>query len=89
MNIDTFSRLLSKIKDGMTFTLTKKDCDPYDSFLIFSKTYPKQTITLHTKYVPYWVEFDGDEPMRLEDCPESFFDTLLLNIKKGNYTIKK
>ena len=44
-------------------------------------------ITLHTNCVPYWVEFDGDEPMRLEDCPDCFFDTLILNIKMGNYTM--
>ena len=85
--MDTFSELLTLIKDGMTFTLTKKDCVPWDSFLIFSRTYPKQVITLHTKYVPYWVEFDGDEPMLLENCPSSFFDTLIANIKKGNYSL--
>lgn len=86
--MDTFSKLLSLIKDGMAITLTKKDCLPWDNFLIFSAC-RKQTITLHTKYVPYWVEFDADEPMRLEDCPDSFFETLIHNIKKGNYTIKK
>ena len=82
-----FSLLLSKIEDGMTFTLTKKDCAPFDDFLIFSAC-RKQVITLHTRSVPYWVEFDGDEPMLLENCPITFFQTLLRNIDKGNYTKK-
>ena len=86
MNI--FSLLLSKIEDGMTFTLTKKDCAFADDFLIFNKYCRRQTITIHTS-CPYWVEFDGDEPMLLEDCPATFWQTLLLNIERGNYTIKK
>ena len=85
---DTFSLLLSKIENGMTFTLTKKDCAFADDFLLFSGC-RKQTITLHTNCVPYWIDFDGDEPMRLEDTPCTFWQTLLLNIDKGNYTIKK
>ena len=84
--MDTFSELLDLIRDGMTITLTKKDCVPWDNFLIFSAC-KKQTITIHTNCVPYWVEFDGDEPMLLENCPESFFDTLIANIKKGNYEL--
>lgn len=84
--MDKFSTLLSLIKNGMTFTLTEKDT--IGNFLYFSDYYPTQTITLHTNCVPYWVEFDGDEPMLLENCPDSFFDTLIYNIKKGNYTIK-
>ena len=87
--MDRFSTLLGLIEDGMTFTLTEKSCVPWDDFLIFSGTYPKQVITLHTKYAPYWVEFDGDEPMLLEDCPSSFFDTLIKNIKEGNYSVKR
>ena len=83
---DIFSLLLSKIEDGMTFTLTKKDCAFADDFLIFSAC-RKQVITLHTRSVPYWVEFDQEEPMLLEDCPITFWQTLLLNIEKGNYTL--
>ena len=85
--MDIFSLLLSKLKDGMTFKLTKKDCAFADDFLIFNKYCRKQTITLHTRSVPYWIEFDGDEPMLLEDCPCTFWQTLLLNIEKGNYTL--
>lgn len=27
----------------------------------------------------WWVSFDGDEPMLLENCPESFFESILKN----------
>ena len=85
---DIFCALISRLKNGMTFTLTEKDCAPEDDFLIFS-AYDKQVITIHTNRVPYWVEFDTDEPMLLENCPTSFFRTLLQNILDKNYTITK
>ena len=78
--------LYSNLKDGMTFTLTPKDIAYGDHFLIFS-AYDKQVITIHMNRVPWWLEFDADEPMRLEDCPTSFYRTLLKNIQKGNYEI--
>ena len=84
--MDIFSKLLPLIKNGMRITLTKDDCVPGDNFLIFS-AYKKQTITIHCNRVPYWLDFDGDEPMRLEDCPSTFFETLIANIEKGNYEI--
>ena len=79
--------LYSNLKDGMTFTLTARDIAYGDRFLLFGYGYDKQIITIHMNRVPWWVEFDCDEPMRLEDCPTSFYRTLLLNISKGNYTI--
>lgn len=83
-----FDALLDNIEDGMTFTLTPSNIATGDHFLIFS-AYKKQTITIHTDNVPYWIDFDGDEPMLLENCPTSFFRTLLININEGNYTIKR
>lgn len=82
-----FSKLLSVIKNGMKITLSQMDCVWGDNFLIFSDYRPYQTITLHTNRVPYWIEFDEDEPMLLEDCPEAFFTTLRKNIERGNYEI--
>ena len=76
-----FSKLLSVIKNGMKITLGQMDCVWGDNFLIFSDYRPYQTITLHTNRVPYWIEFDEDEPMLLEDCPESFYESILRNIK--------
>ena len=85
--MNEFSKLLSVIKNGMKITLSQMDCVWGDNFLIFSDYRPYQTITLHTNRVPYWIEFDEDEPMLLEDCPEAFFTTLRKNIERGNYEL--
>lgn len=77
---DLFNQVLDRIKDGMEITFTPQNVAEGDNFLIFSAC-RKQTITLHTNRVPFWIEFDGDEPMRLEDCPTSFFRSILKNIK--------
>lgn len=77
---DLFSEVLNKIKDGMKITFTPQNVAEGDDFLNLS-TYKSQTITFHTKYVPFCIDFDGEEPMRLEDCPESFFRSILKNIK--------
>jgi len=87
--MNEFSKLLSVIKNGMKITLSQMDCVCGDNFLIFSDYRPYQTITLHTNRVPYWIDFDGDEPMLLEDCPEAFFTTLRKNIERGNYELPK
>lgn len=77
---DLFSQVLEKIKDGMSITFTPKNVAYGDTFLIFS-AYKKIKVTFHTNCVPYWIDFDGDEPMLLENCPESFFESILKNIK--------
>lgn len=87
--MDEFGKLLDVIKDGMKITLTKNDCVPGDHFLIFTKYRTKQTVTIHTNRVPYWLDFDGDEPMLLENCPDAFFATLRTNIERGNYEMEK
>ena len=87
--MNEFSKLLPLIKNGMKITLGKMDCVLDDDFLIFSDYRPHQTITLHTNRVPFWIEFDGDEPMLLENCPEAFFTTLRKNIERGNYELPK
>lgn len=81
-------KLYGLLQDGMTFTLTKKDVAEGDHHLIFS-AYKKHTVTIHMDRVPWWVDYDHDEMMRLEECPVSFYETLILNIEKGNYTIKE
>lgn len=77
---DLFSQVLDVIHDGMKITFTPNNVAWGDRFLIFS-AYKKITITFHTNSVPYWIDFDGDEPMLLENCPESFFESILLNAK--------
>ena len=76
-----FGKLLPKLKDGQKFVLTPNNVADGDNFLIFCGDRQSQTITIHTNRVPYWIDFDSDEPMRLEDCPTSFFRTLLKNIE--------
>ena len=78
---DLYSQVLDKIYDGLKITFTPSNVAWGDRFLIFTSYRKKQTVTFHTKSVPYWLEFDGDEPMRLEDCPDSFLESILLNIK--------
>jgi hypothetical protein len=78
-----FSKVLDKIKDGTKITFTPNNVVEYDDFLIFNKYRRKQTITFHTKSAPFWIEFDGDEPMRLEDVPTSFLESILKNIPRA------
>ena len=75
-----FGEVLSKIKDGITFTFTADNIAEGDDFLIFNDNKEKTIITIHTKSVPYWVEFSNDEPILLEDCPDSFLRSILKNI---------
>ena len=84
---DIVDALYANIKDGMTFVLGPRDCAIGDRHLLFSGDSPRQKIVLHTARVPWWVEYDDDEPLRLEDVPTSFCRTLLKNIAAGNYTI--
>lgn len=81
MRTDLFSMVLASIHDGMKITFTRKNVAFADSFLIFSRYRPKQTVTFHTKHVPYWIDFDGDEPMLLEDVPDTFLQSILKNVQ--------
>ena len=76
-----FSEVISKIKDGTEITFTPKNVARDDDFLVFNEDTDKTTIKFHTKRVPYWVEFDNDEPILLENCPQSFLRSILKNIK--------
>lgn len=80
-NEDLFGQVLDKIYDGLKITFTPKNVAYGDRFLLFNSYRRKQTITFHTNSVPYWIDFDGDEPMLLEDCPDSFYRSILQNVK--------
>jgi hypothetical protein len=77
---DLFSQVLNVIYDGRKITFTPDNVASGDRFLIFS-AYKSCTVTFHTNVVPFWIDFDVDEPMLLENCPESFFESILLNAK--------
>ena len=76
---DLFSELLAKLKDGMTITFTPNNVAWGDDFLIFSAT--KKIKVTFKNFGLWYVLFEGDEPMLLEDCPESFYESILKNIK--------
>ena len=73
-------KVMDKLEDGQTITFTPDNVDGDDDFLNLDD-YPSCTCIFHKSYVPYWVEFDNDEPMLLEDCPDSFYRSILRNIK--------
>ena len=77
---DLFIKVIEKIKDGQKIVFTPDNVADGDDFLIFGSWNQKQEVTFHKNRVPYWIEFDCDEPMRLEDCPTSFFKSILKNI---------
>lgn len=76
---DLFSKVLMKIEDGMTITFTKNNIAEGDDFLIFSAS-KSIAVTFKQPNDLWWVLFDGDEPMLLENVPDSFLRSILKNI---------
>ena len=85
--MDLFEKALDLIKDGMSIVFTPKNVAYGDRFLIFS-AYKKIKVTFRWHSL-LWVEFEGDDPMLLEDCPDSFLESIIKNIEAGNYTLKE
>lgn len=83
--MDLFEKAFDLIKDGMSIVFIPKNVAYGDNFLIFSSC--KKIKCTFRGHSLLWVEFDGDEPMLLEDCPESFLESIIKNIEAGNYTI--
>ena len=78
---ELFCKVLDSIKEGMSITFTPNNVASGNDFLIFS-AYKSCTVTFKRSWNGIWyVEFDNDEPMLLEDCPESFYRSILKNIK--------
>lgn len=81
---ELFSRLLEELgkrkMNGKTIVINKDNVFCYDDFLIFSGDRTSQKITFRRMGDLWVLDFDGDEPMLLENCPEDFFATLLLNL---------
>lgn len=83
---DLFDAVLDNIEEGMQIKLTEKDIAPFDDFLMLGCGFESITITFRRPNDLWWIDFEEDEPMLLEDCPTSFYRTILENIKKGNCT---
>ena len=79
MKEDLFGQVLAKIQDGMTITFTKDNIADGDNFLLLGCGYDSCTITFRC-FGLWYVLFDNDEPMLLEDCPDSFYRSILKNI---------
>ena len=75
-----FDKLLDVLKEGMQITFTPNNVAEGDRFLIFS-AYKSQKVTLKHCGDLWYVFFEGDEPMRLEDCPDSFYRSIIKNAK--------
>ena len=78
---ELFDKVLHKIEDGMTITFTKDNIADGDDFLILDCGYNSCTVTFKRPRDLWWVIFDNDEPMLLEDVPVSFLRSILKNIK--------
>ena len=79
--LNVFRNVEYGYKNGIDITFTPKNVAYGDHFLIFSAY---KSCTCHfwkTSSGIIYVDFDGDEPMLLENCPESFFESILLNAK--------
>ena len=86
---DVFDELLNLMRDmnDKSITLTKKDVCDGDNFLIFGFGYDSHTITFKkTRSGIWYLFFDNDEPMLLEECPTLFYETLVKNLKKVKHS---
>ena len=78
---DLFERVLSNIKDGMEITFSKENVAQGDRFLILYGDRKIKVKFNRQGWGIWYVVFDGDERMKLEDCPESFYKSILKNIE--------
>lgn len=83
-DFDYFDAVLTKLYDGYmdkSIVLTEENVLPTDHFLLLGElAHESITITFKNHGGIIYVYFDCDEPMRLEDCPTSFYRTLLKNM---------
>ena len=78
---DLFTKVLSKIRDGMSITFTKDNVADCDRFLLLGCGYDSCTVTFKRPSDLWWICFDNDEPMLLEDAPDSFYRSILKNLE--------
>jgi hypothetical protein len=83
-DFDYFNAVLTKLNDGWidkSIVITEKNVHPTDKFLILGAYGHKSiTITFENLMGLIWVAFDGEDAMLLENCPTSFYKTLLKNM---------
>ncbi len=76
-----FGQVLSQLKEGMSITFTRNNIADGDDFLILGCGYDSCTVTFKRPGDLWWVCFDNDEPVLLENCPDSFLRSIIKNIK--------
>lgn len=64
----------------MTIIFTTENIAEGDDFLILGCGYDCCTVTFKRPGDLWWVCFDNDEPMLLENVPDSFLRSILKNI---------
>ena len=79
-NDNLFSEVLHKVDDGTEITFTPDNVAEDDDFLIFSCCKQVKCTFKRSGSGLLWVWFDNDDPMLLEDCPDSFYKSILKNI---------
>lgn len=83
-DFDYFGAVLAKLFNGYmdkSIVLTEENVHPTDHFLLLgNRAHESITITFKNHGGIIYVYFDCDEPMRLEECPTSFYRTLLKNM---------
>lgn len=83
-DFDYFDAVLTKLYDGYmdkSIVLTEENVHPTDHFLLLGElAHESITIAFKNHRGIIYVYFDCDEPMRLEECPTSFYRTLLKNM---------
>ena len=79
-NYNLFSQVLGKVREGRTITFTKDNIAEGDRFLIFSAYKQIKCTFKRSGNGLLWVWFDCDDPMLLEECPDSFLRSILKNL---------
>ena len=75
-----FGQVLNQIKEGMSITFTKDNIADGDRFILLGCGYDSCTVTFKRPGDLWWVCFDNDEPVLLENCPDSFYRSILKNL---------
>ena len=79
-HVELFMAVLNGLTNGLEITFTKDNVDKEDDWLNL-RTYPEITAKFtKTKSGIWWVTFDGDERMMLENCPNSFLRSIYKNL---------
>ena len=81
--MDLFVEVIKRLKHGTQIVFTPDNVADGDDFLLFSSRYRLCRCTFRNEGL-WYVDFDDDtdETMLLEDCPKSFFRSILKNIDK-------